>query len=49
VNDQGFEIVGEIAAVEIIAVGNNIRDLRRLVEMFGKGRWRKGKASQPFG
>lgn len=27
VSDQGFEIVGEIAAVEIIGVGNNIREI----------------------
>jgi hypothetical protein len=46
VDEQGFEIVTEITSVEIIAVGNRIRDLRRLIESYGDGRWRKlkGKA-----
>lgn len=43
VDEQGFEIVSEIVAVEIIAVGGNIRDLRRLAKLFGSGRWRKLK------
>jgi hypothetical protein len=38
-----FEIVGEIAAVEVIAAGKAIRDLRRLRKQYGKGRWRKLK------
>lgn len=41
--DQDFDILTEIASVEIIAVGSNIRDLRRLVESYGDGRWRKLK------
>ena len=41
--EQDFEIVSEIVAVEIIAVGTSIRDLRRLVESYGAGRWRKLK------
>ena len=38
-----FEIVGEIAAIETIAAGKGIRDLRRLRRSYGKGRWRKMK------
>jgi hypothetical protein len=40
---QSFEIVGEITEVEIIAVGNAIRDLPRLRKQYGSGRWRKLK------
>jgi hypothetical protein len=36
-----FEIIGEITAIELIAVGRRIRDRRRLQRMYGKGRWRK--------
>jgi len=32
-----FEILTEITAVEIIAIGNSIRDLQRLVETYGDG------------
>jgi hypothetical protein len=38
-----FEIVGEIAELETIAVGNRIRDLPRLRRLYGRGRWRKLK------
>jgi hypothetical protein len=38
---MSFEIIGEIADVEVIAVGNRIRDLPRLRKLYGKGRWRK--------
>jgi hypothetical protein len=38
-----FEIIGEIAAVEVIAAGRAIRDLRRLRKQYGRGRWRKLK------
>jgi len=38
-----FEIVGDIAQVNTIAVGNRIRDLRRLRRLYGAGRWRKRK------
>ena len=38
-----FEIVGEITDVETIAVGASIRDIARLREEFGSGRWRKMK------
>jgi len=38
-----LEIVGEITVLETIAVGRAIRDLDRLEELYGKGRWRKMK------
>ena len=37
------EIVGEIQDIETIAKGLSVRDRARLVEQFGKGRWRKLK------
>lgn len=44
---MNFEIVGEITNIEIIAVGNKIREIAKLREEFGRGRWRKlkGQAS----
>lgn len=38
-----FEIIGSISDVEIIAVGNQIPDIRSLRKKHGKGRWRKLK------
>nr|BAL55769.1 hypothetical conserved protein [uncultured Acetothermia bacterium]BAL57082.1 hypothetical conserved protein [uncultured Acetothermia bacterium]BAL58791.1 hypothetical conserved protein [Candidatus Acetothermum autotrophicum] len=38
-----FEIIGEIDKIETIAVGRSIRDLERLREQYGPGRWRKLK------
>lgn len=38
-----FEIIGEVSAIEIIAVGRSIRDLPRLRRSYGSGRWRKMK------
>jgi hypothetical protein len=38
-----FEIVSEIEEMERIAVGSQIRDLKRLRRQFGPGRWRKLK------
>ncbi len=38
-----FEVVGDIAQVETLAVGRRIRELSRLQKMYGKGRWRKLK------
>jgi hypothetical protein len=38
-----FDIVGEITDIETIAVGNAIRDVARLQESYGVGRWRKLK------
>jgi len=40
---QSFEIISEIVGVEIVAVGNVIRDLPRLRKQYGSGRWRKLK------
>jgi len=38
-----FDIVGDITDVETIAVGNKIREVKRLVRAYGPGRWRKCK------
>ena len=38
-----FEVIGRIADVERIAVSGSIRDIERLREQFGPGRWRKLK------
>jgi len=38
-----FEIIGEITEIEVIAIGNTIRDLARLKKNYGLGRWRKLK------
>lgn len=38
-----FQIVGSIRDIEIIAMGNRIRELPTLQARFGKGRWRKLK------
>ena len=37
------EVIGEILAVEAIAVGTSIRRLRYLRKRYGPGRWRKMK------
>jgi len=45
-NDQlptHFEIIGSIDNIQIIAVNKSIRELARLREQFGAGRWRKLK------
>jgi|GEM_PF-2935459 hypothetical protein len=36
-----FEIISGIPEIEVIAIGNSIRDLERLREQYGDGRWRK--------
>jgi len=33
----------EIIEIEVIAIGNNIRELARLRKQYGRGRWRKLK------
>jgi len=38
-----IEVIGEIAHIEVIAVGHSIRDLNRLQKKYGAGRWRKLK------
>ncbi len=40
-----FEILGKIENVEIIAIGNAIRELPRLRKIYGDGRWRKLKGT----
>jgi len=40
---MSFEIVSSIQDIEIIAVGNSIREIDRLREDYGNGRWRKLK------
>ena len=40
-----FEILGEIADIEAIAVGKAIRELPRLRRQYGAGRWRKLKGT----
>jgi len=42
-HDDDFEIIGEITNIETIAVGNAIRDIKRLHKSYGTGRWRKLK------
>ncbi|MEM2126318.1 MAG: hypothetical protein QXQ53_07985 [Candidatus Methanosuratincola sp.] len=42
-NVAHFEIIGEIDKIETIAVGRSIRDLERLRQQYGPGRWRKLK------
>ena len=38
-----FEIISDITDIEVIAIGRSIRDLERLREQYGDGRWRKMK------
>ena len=38
-----IEVVSEITEIEVIAIGNSIRDLDRLQRKHGRGRWRKLK------
>jgi len=38
-----FEIVGQVADPETIAVGNSIREVPQLRARFGHGRWQKRK------
>mgnify|MGYP001020578994 CR=1 FL=1 len=38
-----FRVVGGIRAIEIIATGRGIRELRRLRKSYGGQRWRKMK------
>jgi hypothetical protein len=36
-------IIGRVTVIENIAVGAKIRDARRLLRLYGRGRWRKVK------
>lgn len=40
---DAIEVISEITEIEIIAIGNAIRDLDRLQKKHGRGRWRKLK------
>ncbi|ASC73233.1 hypothetical protein XM38_041950 [Halomicronema hongdechloris C2206] len=40
---MNFETLGEITDIEVIAVGNSIREVERLRKAYGTGRWRKLK------
>lgn len=40
---MGFEILGAISEIETIATRSSIRELERLEERYGPGRWRKMK------
>ena len=41
--ETDFEIIGEVTAIETIAIAHGIRDLRRLMRSYGDARWRKLK------
>ena len=41
--NEKFEIIGRVDLIETIAVGNRIREIRRLRETYGHARWRKLK------
>ncbi len=41
--ESEVEIVGEVTEIEVVAVGNSIRELNRLRKVYGQGRWRKLK------
>ncbi len=38
-----FEIIGEIASIETIAIGGRIKDIMRLHKQYGAAKWRKLK------
>jgi len=38
-----FEVIGEIRDIETIAIRRGVRELARLRERHGRGRWRKRK------
>ena len=38
-----FEVISKIEDIQIIAVGNKIRDIEWLRKTYGNGRWRKLK------
>ena len=38
-----IEVIGEITEIETISIGHAIRNLERLQENYGSGRWRKLK------
>jgi len=40
---MNFKIISNITNIEIIAIGNEIREVARLRKLYGKSRWRKMK------
>lgn len=40
---EDFEIIGNIEEIATIAVGSRIREINRLRQASGRGRWRKLK------
>ena len=40
---MGFELLGEITDIEVIARGTGVRDRARLRRIYGQGNWRKAK------
>ena len=38
---ESFQIIGEIAHIETIAIGSAIREIKRLRKHYGPGRWHK--------
>ena len=40
---EDFEVIGKIDQIKTIAVGTDIREIKRLRKAFGRGRWRKLK------
>ena len=40
---SGFKLRGQVTGVTTIAVGRKIRELPRLIKLYGSGRWRKLK------
>ncbi|MFH1084488.1 MAG: hypothetical protein V1772_01820, partial [Chloroflexota bacterium] len=45
VDAMPFEIMGELTDIEMIAVGDSLRELARLRRAYGFGRWRKLKGT----
>jgi hypothetical protein len=42
---MNFEVVGALRDITVIAVNRRIRELPRLIRVYGPGRWRKMKAN----
>jgi hypothetical protein len=38
-----FKIISDIDNIKTIAIGNSIKEIRRLKRFYGEGRWRKMK------
>jgi len=42
---EAFAIIGDITDVQTVAVGRRIREIQRLKDCYGTGRWRKLKGN----